>query len=76
MEADIQLSIVIAPTSTVQYLAYECPEYGDYLREMSILINYWDFFKANENNKNAFSFVNEDYMDPKLCVICATKSTK
>jgi len=64
-EAGIKLSIVIAPTSTIQYLAYECPKYWDYLREMAKISDYWDFSMPNRINKNMFNFHDEGHMCPK-----------
>ena len=61
-ESGIQLSVVIAPTSTIQYLLYESPEYWDYLRDMAQIVDYWDFSMPNAINANMFNFYDEGHL--------------
>lgn len=61
-ESDIQLSVVIAPASTIQYLYYESPEYWNYLRDMAQIVSYWDFSMPNAINKNMFNFSDATHM--------------
>ena len=58
-KSEIQLSVMIAPTSTLQYLRYECPAYWDYLKDMAEIVSYWDFSMPNMSNKNMFNFLTD-----------------
>lgn len=61
-ESGIQLSVVVAPTSTIQYLQYECPEYWDYLSGMAQIVDYWDFSMPNAINRNRYNFVDYNHL--------------
>lgn len=61
-DSRIQLSVVFAPTSTIQYLQYESPAYWEYLRNMIQIVEYWDFSMPNEINRNMFNFTNATHL--------------
>lgn len=60
-EKGVEFELMLAPAFIGEMSEHDCEAYWDYMQELALITDYWDFSGYNDINLNPYNFYNEGH---------------
>ena len=60
-EKGVEFMLMLAPTFIAEMSEHDCEAYWEYMEELAVITDYWDFSGYNDVNLNPYNFYNDGH---------------